>query len=265
MPKCDECGREFGTEAALSQHLRDKHRAEASQGERASSEPRQSRRQKSLRRRNRHPVAMAVAAVAVALVLGIYFLAAPSFAQPPYPCSTEGAYDHVHPYLQIWIDGKNVSIPADVGILGGGSCTEPVHTHDASGILHLELSQSQAAQNWTLDNFFSIWKFSCSQGAQYCPTVNGAQAPVVFTPTDILGFTTNTTDRVVLLVDGAPSTQWGSLNLLEYDYCSASVANVPPCSPTAGGDPAWQYVSANQHGTYPFGTGHKIVIEYTTP
>ena len=263
MPKCEYCEREFATEAALAQHRRDKH----GEGPAAPLQERTGhtgavKKQKSLRRRNRHPVAIGIAVAIVVAGLGIYLLAAPSSAQPPFPCSTEGAYDHVHPYLQIWVDGANVSIPSGVGLLNGGACTEPVHTHDSSGILHLELSQSQAGQSWTLSDFFSIWKFSCSQAQADCPTVNGTSRPVVFNQTDILGYRADSGHRVVLLVDGVSSTQWGGLPLLQYDYCSASVANVFPCAATAGGDPAWQCLTSTQCANYPYGTGHKIIIEF---
>lgn len=252
--KCDECGREFATDAALSQHLRDKHGLAAQEGR--AEERKATRKPKSLRRRNRHPVAIGIAVVAVVVGLGLYAVVAPSFAQPPFPCGSEGTYDHLHPYLQIWVDGKNVTIPTDVGILQGGTCTEPVHTHDSGGVLHLELSQAQSGQNWTLSDFFRIWSFSCGQQASYCPVVNGTARPVEFTPTDILGFKADSSHRVVLLVDGAPSADYGSLNLMKYDYCNAAIGATFPCS-TASGNPLW-----NGGSSYPYGTGHKIVIEY---
>ncbi len=259
MEKCSDCGKEFATEAALSQHLKDKHGFGTTQASQEAAEaPKLVKKQKSLRRRNRHPAAIGVIAAAVIFVVGIYFLAAPSFASPPFPCASEGTYDHVHPYLQIWIDGKNVTIPAEAGILNQGTCTEPIHTHDSSGVLHLELSQFQAGQNWTLADFFSIWKFSCSQQASSCPTVNGSTVPVEFSQTGILGYKADATHSVVLLVDGTPSTQWGSLNLLEYDYCNTTIGSAAPCQ-TANGNPQW-----NGGTNYPFGTGHKIVIEYIT-
>jgi hypothetical protein len=234
------------------------------------SSPKESRREarsksRSLRKRNRHPVAIGLAAVAIVVGLGLYLVVAPSFNPPPYPCIAEQSYYiHIHPYLQIWIDGKNVTIPANIGITASGSCLEPLHTHDASGILHIELSQAQSNRNWTLDNFFSIWSFTCGIQPAQCPTVNGTARSVVFDQTNILGFRADSTHKVTLLVDGVQSSEGGSLNLEKYDYCSAVLSNGPPCSPTAGGDPTWNVVSSTQHGTYPYGTGHKIVIEFAS-
>ena len=258
MDRCAECGKEFATAGALTQHLKDRHGVESPRAGPATDEPtRQVKRPKSLRRRNRHPVAIGLIGVGVALFVGFYLVAAPSFAAPPFPCSSGGTYDHVHPYLQIWVNGRNVTIPADVGILSGGTCTQPIHTHDSSGVLHLELSQSEAAQNWTLANFFSIWKFSCSQRASDCPTVNGTAVPVEFSQTSIFGLRTDATHSLVLLVDGTPSTLWGSLNLLEYDYCNSTIGSGFPCQ-TADGNPEWQ-----GGASYPYQTGNKIIIEYS--
>jgi hypothetical protein len=216
-----------------------------------------------LRRRNRHPVAIGLAAAAIVVALALYLVVTPSLAQPPYPCIAEQSYYiHVHPYLQIWVDGKNVTIPSQVGITQGGSCLEPIHTHDASGILHVELSQDQSDRNWTLGDFFTIWKYTCGLQAAQCPAINGTTRPVIFNQTDVLGFKADSTHKVVLLVDGVPSGDLSNLNLEKLAYCSAANSNSPPCNPTAGGNPAWECLSTGQCGTYPYTTGNKIVIEY---
>lgn len=266
MPKCEDCGREFSTESALAQHMRDKHGLETSpaQGARGGAEsPRTLKKQKSLRKRNRHPAAIALVAVAVAAGIGIYFLAAPSIAAPPFDCIAEqNYYIHLHPYLQILIENASVSIPANVGIVQNGGCLEPIHTHDSSGILHVELSQAESGRNWTLGDFFTIWKYTCGVESSECPAVNGTYRPVIFNQTDILGFRADSTHKVELLINGTRSSAWGSLNLEQYAYCTLSRANVAPCSPTAGGDPAWQCASTSQCGTYPYKTGYELVIRY---
>jgi hypothetical protein len=204
-----------------------------------------------------------VAAVAIVVGLGLYLVVAPSFTSPPFPCIAEqNYYIHIHPYLQIWVDGRNVTIPTNVGETQSGSCLQPVHTHDASGILHVELSQAESNRNWSLGDFFTMWKYTCSLQPAQCPIVNGTARPVVFDQTNILGFTADSTHKVTLLVDGVQTSAGGSLNLMQYDYCSAALSSTPPCNPTAGGDPAWKCVGSGQCGTYPYGTGHKIIIEF---
>ena len=249
--------------------MKDKHGLEGQIAAPATAEkPRAVKKAKSLRKRNRHPVAIGLVAVAVVAGIGIYFLVAPSFAAPPFGCIAEqNYYIHVHPYLQIMINGNPVVVPEGVGILQSGACLEPIHTHDSSGILHVELSQAESGNNWTLGDFFSIWRFTCQQQPALCPVVNGNALPassVVFNSTDVLGFHSDSTHKVELLINGTSSTQWGSLNLEAYAYCTASRASAPPCAATAGGDPAWDCVTSTQCSTYPYPTGNEIVIEYTS-
>ena len=187
----------------------------------------------------------------------------------PFKClGSESLFLHIHPYLRIIINGHNVPIPGAIGIQnavpagqgnfgetysgGSNSCYEPVHTHDFSGIIHIESPQNV---NYTLEQFFTVWAQTYSYAI-----VNGTEhKSIVFNSGDILGFTTNSTYHLVLLVDGHPSNAYGSLVLNTLDYCTASeTAASSPCSSTAAGDPAWN----GQTGDYPFGTGHTIVIEY---
>lgn len=251
------------------QHAKDKHGTTVSQ-EGTKSSPKESRREtrtkpRSLRKRNRHPVAIGLAAVAIVVGLGLYLVVAPSFSSPPFPCIAEqNYYIHIHPYLQIWVDGKNVSMPANIGITLSGGCLEPIHTHDTSGILHIELSQAEANRNWTLGDFFTIWKYTCSLQPAQCPIVNGTSRPVVFDQTNLLGFTADSSHKVTMLVNGVQSSAGGSLNLEQYDYCSAAIQSAPPCSPTAGGNPAWKCTTPTQCGVYPYTTGNKIIIKYAS-
>jgi hypothetical protein len=162
----------------------------------------------------------------------------------------EGTAIHVHPYLRIMINAQNVAIPANVGIGNSGACFEPMHTHDASGIIHIE--SPNTSTQYTLSQFFQIWNVT-----YHTVTVDGTQHPIVFNSTDILGFKADASHKIVLLVDGKPSSDYGSLVLNSLAYCSAATT-APPCFPTAVGDP---YYGGQQ---YSFGTGHTIVIEYTT-
>ena len=193
-----------------------------------------------------------------------------SVANPVYPYSclgTESVIFHIHPWLRIVIDGKNITIPGAIGLKNplpegnstwgevyGGSastCFEPVHTHDASGVIHIE---SPSNINYTLADFFDIW----ANTYQYA-VVNNTHRPIVFNQTDILGYTNNSTMKVVLLVDGKVSTAYQDLVLNTLAYCSTSSTQTSsPCEPTAAGTPAWN----GGQSPYPYGTGHTIEIEY---
>ncbi len=201
------------------------------------------------------------AALIVLIIVAVYTFSRNSGPSFPFPCLPQEAVTlHVHPWLQINMTGQSVTIPTAIGIQNpiiqngiavGGTCFEPLHTHDSSGIVHIE--SPDVNTQYTLGEFFRVWN-----ATYQTTTFNGAARPVIFNKTDILGFRTDSTHTVVLLVDGTPSSEYDSLNIVKYDYCNANIANVPPCSPTAGGDP---YYGGNP---YPFGTGHTIEIEYRT-
>jgi hypothetical protein len=67
--------------------------------------------------------------------------------------STEGEVVHIHQHLDIFVNGKPMPVPANIGIYDGQFLTE-LHTHDASGIMHLE---SPTEQHFTLGQFFGVW------------------------------------------------------------------------------------------------------------
>ena len=217
------------------------------------------RRPKKYRKR-RIPWFFVLLGILVAAIVGgiAYYERQQSSYNFPFPClGSESLTFHIHPYLRIVINGQNITIPAAVGIINpqyqngiaaGGTCFEPMHTHDASGIIHIE---SPGNTSYTLSEFFQIWN-----DTYHSITLGGVIHPIVFSQTDVLGFRVDSTHRIVLLVDGQPSSEYQSLVLNTLDYCSNAIGRVPPCYPTAGGDPAYEGI------TYPYGTGHTIVIEY---
>lgn len=130
-----------------------------------------------------------------------------------------------------------------------------MHTHDSSGLIHIE---SPDRTNYTLGKFFETWN-----DTYHTINFGGAFRPIVFSSTNILGYTSDQTHRVLLLVDGKNSTAYDSLVLNQYDYCSSTMAaHSSPCYPTditaqgLIGDP---YYGGQ---TYPYSTAHTIVISY---
>ena len=59
---------------------------------------------------------------------------------------------HHHDLLQIIVHGQNVPVPVDIGITSSSAAS--MHTHDTSGIMHLE---SDSPYPFTLGNFFDVW------------------------------------------------------------------------------------------------------------
>ncbi len=62
---------------------------------------------------------------------------------------------HIHAHLDVFIDGAARSVPAMIGILPVQKCLYWMHTHDESGIIHIEAPKKRA---FTLAQFFDLWK-----------------------------------------------------------------------------------------------------------
>lgn len=94
-----------------------------------------------------------------------------STANPPWPAETtnlrarlvamglpvlaaEGEVLHTHEHLDVVVDGQPVVVPADIGINATEQYLAPIHTHDATGIIHVE---SPVVRDFSLGEFFDIW------------------------------------------------------------------------------------------------------------
>ncbi len=126
------------------------------------------------RKRNRGIIVGAVIAALVLIIAGSVFAllhkpgttSANSPIQtvnPAYPpidnnvgCDTqEQDAFHIHAYLTIWINGQQSSIPANMGIATDQSCLYWLHTHDTTGVVHIE---APANRSFILGNFFDEWE-----------------------------------------------------------------------------------------------------------
>ncbi|HEU4843369.1 MAG TPA: hypothetical protein VFT05_03810 [Burkholderiaceae bacterium] len=58
---------------------------------------------------------------------------------------------HIHAHLTILRDGNALAIPAHIGLQG---CAYELHTHDQSGVIHIETS---SARKFTLGQLFAVW------------------------------------------------------------------------------------------------------------
>ena len=75
---------------------------------------------------------------------------------------------HVHALLHVYVDGKPVTVPKDIGIDVANQFLASLHTHDTSGIVHMEAVKPFP---FTLGEFFNIWgvKFTDNQLGPYKP------------------------------------------------------------------------------------------------
>jgi hypothetical protein len=71
----------------------------------------------------------------------------------------EGTKLHFHVHISIYVNGSPVSIPQSIGIVPN-TCYYWTHTHDNSGIVHIE---APAQQSFTLGNFFHVWEQQFTQ------------------------------------------------------------------------------------------------------
>ena len=85
-----------------------------------------------------------------------------SFGFPP---QSDAGY-HVHAVLRIYAEGKQITVPEKIGIVSSEEYLAPLHTHDTSGLIHIESSQPYP---FKLGQFFSIWgvKFTNTQLGGY--------------------------------------------------------------------------------------------------
>lgn len=81
---------------------------------------------------------------------------------------TEQVAFHIHAHLQVYVDGQQRAVPAGVGVVPpfqvqptadgpfvvGGAGIYWLHTHDASGVIHIE---SPVQRRFTLGELFDLW------------------------------------------------------------------------------------------------------------
>jgi hypothetical protein len=66
----------------------------------------------------------------------------------------EGTVLHHHEHLDLYVNGRKEVVPALVGIDEQAGFLTELHTHDASGIIHIE---SPVQRSFTLGQFFCEW------------------------------------------------------------------------------------------------------------
>lgn len=102
----------------------------------------------------RNLTAIALAAIVAACAAPV----PPGATVPPtvasnVPCGPAERFErHAHAHLTIVVRGELRPVPANIGITGTSICW--LHTHDASGIIHIEAGDDRP---FTLGEFFGVW------------------------------------------------------------------------------------------------------------
>jgi hypothetical protein len=159
--KCDICGKEFENSNKLNQHKLESHKIQAAKIKKTTSKS------------SRYQVTGIAAAIAVIIVLGVYF----SESQPSsthviqgVQCDpTEGTVFHIHAHLDVIVDGKSVIVPAGIGIKPN-ECLYWLHTHNTSGVIHIESPQQMT---FTLGQFIQVWDNTSGISPNFEATING--------------------------------------------------------------------------------------------
>jgi hypothetical protein len=77
---------------------------------------------------------------------------------------------HIHSELKIMVNGKPETLPSEIGI--EPKCMRSLHTHDASGKIHIEAPEKK---DFTLDDFFAVWQKPLKrEGFQLKAAANGS-------------------------------------------------------------------------------------------
>ena len=184
---CADCSREFQGSESLNQHRQAKHSV---QPPASATKP-----------KGKLPGKLIIAVIVLVLVAGAYLVVAGNKGEKPLIDKTVSANDteldsmlkfnlaqhtaslalHIHPTLEIVINGQQQVIPANIGITGRGM--RVIHTHDTTGKLHIE---SPKPFQFHLKDFFTIWgkDFNSTCIFDYCADethdmkvyANGAEA-----------------------------------------------------------------------------------------
>ena len=115
----------------------------------------------------------------------------------------EGEVIHIHQHLDIYVNGTKATVPALVGIDTAGQFLTQLHTHDTTGIVHVE---SPTKRSFRLGEFFGEWgvRLTGTCLGTYCGHlhwwVNGAK--MVGNPAQLV---LKSHQEIVLVVGKAPS------------------------------------------------------------
>ena len=108
---------------------------------------------------NNKIIIIIVVIVVVALFVFIILRPPKTNREVALTCTSDMATQfHIHPNLEIIINGQKYEIPTDIGIVSG--CMNALHTHDNSGKIHVE---SPEKRDFNLSDFFAVWNKTYSK------------------------------------------------------------------------------------------------------
>ena len=178
----------------------------------------QTRKQKILgdvkrKRRQRAITSITIAVILIAIIVAaVIFLRQPpnKVPLPPYLSSCVGnVVYHYHPNLVVTIDGAGMQIP----VTFNNGCPQPIHTHDSTGILHVESDQNR---DYTLNDWFLLWG-----NFEDNPTI------AILNSTQIWQYKVDSTHHLTMTVNGQNYT---STPPQDYIFPKNAGTSAAPCS-----------------------------------
>ena len=119
---------------------------------------------------------------------------------------SEGSVVHYHSHLDVFHDGQPVEVPANIGIDFDRQRISPLHTHQASGIIHVEANE---------DEEFTLGEFLTERGVRTSDTCIG----------DVCG-----ADKIQLYVNGEKQSGAPVDFVIKANLQIALVLGTPPSS-----------------------------------
>jgi hypothetical protein len=110
----------------------------------------------------------------------------------PASSATMQYLTHYHVHLTLYVDGRETPVPAQIGVDPVTQTLAAIHTHDDTGIIHMEAGEKNFSP--PLQDFFNVWgvRFNSKCIGGYC-------------------------DGVEMWVNGRPNTELGAYVLKEHD------------------------------------------------
>jgi hypothetical protein len=175
---CDVCGKTFDSTKSFEKHMESAHK--------------DTRMAKSVGKQKTssfiHSKKLVIAAIVGVLIafsagIGVYYTMGinsnpqSSLTIDGIQCnSMEQLQYHIHAHLDVYVNGHSIYIPPQIGIIDD-KCIYWLHTHDSTGIIHIE---SPIKKDYTLGQFFQIWKSKLGNSSSFEEVLGGKQVPTVY-------------------------------------------------------------------------------------
>lgn len=101
---------------------------------------------------------------------------------------------HIHPTVEIFVDGTEIALPANIGVAPG--IMRPLHTHDSTGEIHVE---GPAKMDFTVGDFFDVWGRTFNQTCIFDNCV------------------TEESEELLMYVNGEINTEYGEYVMKDHD------------------------------------------------